>query len=414
MVAAAVAAARASFEAAAQVADEPKGASDGETRWLLQCSRSEGLTTDELTALPADLRSIPVSNGFTLVGVRHQPDLFEGLLARAPRHLTFISRNHVQLEVRLGGRLKIITNMSANPVYVGGEQLLKGDSRDFPDDGVLEFVRQDGNRHAHFLAFQLKPASRPFEEGCQPCSPAAAGKAGPGVAQGGAAPVPAAAPVPPPAASAGQARAASPQRPAAQEHSDALQRRGVDQAGDAPKVARSPERKLDPRRSDALRATDTPAAAAAPQVAAAPPPSTIVLELFGEGVHDVPASERRIGPTNISSQPLVVGRRHQLDMLRTVVKMDCLKFVSRDHFRISLENGEYRLTALTANPIWRDRQGTVPRELQQDETATLRLGDTIAVGTGEDASEPEDKRKRLRWNLRAATESELRVMEERP
>ena len=84
----------------------------------------------------------------------------------------------------------------------------------------------------------------------------------------------------------------------------------------------------------------------------------VVMELCGEGVLDVPSEQRRVGPVSLEEgSPLVIGRRHQPELHRRTVTKECLQFVSREHFEIALEGGDFRLRALTSNPIWRDTEG---------------------------------------------------------
>ena len=94
------------------------------------------------------------------------------------------------------------------------------------------------------------------------------------------------------------------------------------------------------------------------------------LELSGEGVLDVPPGERRIGPVSVAELPLplggkvskqisaqglrwlfrelqnfvlrIIGRKHQPELHKRAVNPQCLKFMSRDHFSISFEAGQFR------------------------------------------------------------------------
>lgn len=136
--------------------------------------------------------------------------------------------------------------------------------------------------------------------------------------------------------------------------------------------------------------------------AAAASPQDIVLELCGEGVLDVPAEQRRIGPLSVVGRPLLVGRRHQPELHRRAVTKDCLQFLSRDHFQISWESGEFKMLALTSNPIWRDRDGTRAVELARGEVVPVMAGDRILLGTGADASVTEARRS-LCWHLNFAS-----------
>lgn len=60
----------------------------------------------------------------------------------------------------------------------------------------------------------------------------------------------------------------------------------------------------------------------------------------------------------------------------------CLELHSRDHFCIACDKGEFYLLVLTANPIWRDRDGESPMQLSRDDLVRLMPGDRIVLGMG--------------------------------
>jgi len=133
----------------------------------------------------------------------------------------------------------------------------------------------------------------------------------------------------------------------------------------------------------------------------------VTLEVFGESVLDVLPAQRRIGPISLLGAPLTVGRRHQPDLHKVAVKEECLRFVSREHFRISFDGSSCRLHALTVNPIYRFRESTDPVEVASGEEVELRSGDQIALGTGDDDvfHAVEDAHRRLCWHfMQTATE----------
>lgn len=134
----------------------------------------------------------------------------------------------------------------------------------------------------------------------------------------------------------------------------------------------------------------------------------IVLELHGDGVVDLPLSERSIGPVSLLGTPLVVGRRHQIDLHRRAIEKDCRQFLSRDHYQVSWESGIFKLEALTTNPLWLDRDGEGAVELVRGEPVVMSPGDRIAVGTGSDAAQAtvEEALRRLCWYFRLATDDE--------
>lgn len=122
--------------------------------WRLECVKAEGLTSESLDTMPPELRSFPIQDaGTVLLGRQHQPQCFEALLAGAPSRLSFISRTHVQLEVRQG--TLYATNMSSNPIYVGRNGLDRGSSCALAKDDILSFARNEGNSHVNFLALRV-------------------------------------------------------------------------------------------------------------------------------------------------------------------------------------------------------------------------------------------------------------------
>lgn len=128
----------------------------------------------------------------------------------------------------------------------------------------------------------------------------------------------------------------------------------------------------------------------------------VVLELCGEGVLDVSPGERRIGPQNLAKKDLIIGRRHQPELHRRAVSKDCLQFVSRDHFQISIQGNQFRLRPLTSNPIWLNSEGKEPLEIGRGDAATLEFGDRIALGTGGGNISAEEACRKLYWQFRRA------------
>jgi len=132
----------------------------------------------------------------------------------------------------------------------------------------------------------------------------------------------------------------------------------------------------------------------------------VILELSGDGVLDVPLSQRRIGPQSLAIESIVVGRRHQPDLHRRAVAKDCLQFLSRDHFQISFTNGGYLLRALTSNPIWRARGNEETIELTTQQDVDLAFGDRIALGTGDRVTSSVTALRTLCWSFRQASAEE--------
>jgi len=128
----------------------------------------------------------------------------------------------------------------------------------------------------------------------------------------------------------------------------------------------------------------------------------IILELSGAGVKNLPVEQRRIGPLQLGRRPLIVGRRHQKELLQAAVLEDCIDFISRDHFVIAYESSSFMFLALSQNRLWLFRDGLAPRTLVKEQVEGLVPGDRIVLGTGEQTAE--DSCRRLCWHFRLADE----------
>lgn len=138
--------------------------------------------------------------------------------------------------------------------------------------------------------------------------------------------------------------------------------------------------------------------AAAPERKNDAPPQ-VVLELSGECVLDVALNERCIGPISLA-RPLLVGWRHQPELYKRAVTKECQELLSRDHFCIAYEDGEFWLLVVTPDWIWHARNGETPSQLKRDTIITLKAGDCIALGTGGDASSADTVHGMLFWHFR--------------
>jgi len=107
----------------------------------------------------------------------------------------------------------------------------------------------------------------------------------------------------------------------------------------------------------------------------------VLLELCGSGVADVPLLQRCIGPMQLTEGSIIVGRRHQLDLFKRVVKREFLEFISREHFRLERVGDAFVLHALSSNPVWHGREGEQPVELRKGQDAVMVFGDCIIVDT---------------------------------
>ncbi|CAE7598300.1 unnamed protein product [Symbiodinium sp. CCMP2456] len=340
-------------------------AGTGTGTWILACVHVEGLSPGQLADLPSAVRDIQVPSALLplMLGRIHQ-NQFEALAKAAdkPKLGNFISRTHGQLDTDADGLSLCVTNLSSNPLYVGEELVAQSHTVKLARGQLLCFARpeQDSGNHIHFLKFKAILV----EGGPGPTSPLRGQEA------------PNRAPT----------THLSPQR-------SVQVRRTVVEGAEAPHLLTlsPPTRKVNP---DASTSPNRVSRIARERIDERPAP--ICLELSGDGVLDVPASERRIGPVSVADQPMIVGRKHQPELHKRAVNPQCLKFMSRDHFSISCERGLFRIEPLTSNPMWRFRVGLEPLELEQQKPAELRSGDRVALGTGSDNS-PEAALQSLCW-----------------
>mmetsp|Transcript_39496 Transcript_39496/g.92876 ORF Transcript_39496/g.92876 Transcript_39496/m.92876 type:complete len:1072 (+) Transcript_39496:56-3271(+) len=343
--------------------------------WRVECLHAEGHSAPSLASLPLEHRLLALPDtGSVHIGRQHQSALFEALLRNSQRCLAFISRTHAEMEVVRGHGI-MVTNLSGNPLWIDGEQLAKGNSKLVGQDRMVSFARLEGLDHVHFLKLMVKlaegkdlPASVFIKEARGTPSPARDGS------------------------QAGSPVAAPPAfRP--QPRTEARPEDAHPPAASIPPSAASP-----PPQDDIPKPLPK-AKARAGQAAAGGGDGTVLLELAGEGVRtEMPPDQRRVGPISLVGEPLIIGRRHQREIHQNCIHdKDCLQFVSRDHLEIALVGSEFRLKALTANPIWRERSGCEAIELAQNETVSLEFGDRIVLGTGSSQLNPSEASKKLHW-----------------
>ncbi|CAE7042036.1 unnamed protein product [Symbiodinium natans] len=295
----------------------------------LRCTKAEGLHKGYLAALPSSLRDVALHAGRNLVGRHYQQQLFEALLC--PLERLNVSHCHLWLDVvpKHSGHAMRVTNLSSTlEIFVGEEHVPKDRTACLQDGEVLSFAKRNGSGFLHLLAFQAQ-AKNPADAGEQPRQPVAI------AVSGRAEPLPLA--------------------------------REVKAYGSTPSTP--------PRPSPQGWTTSEDTAGSSPAV---------VLELSGAGTKDLPAEKRRLGPMTLRKGPWIMGRRHQREFLQTVVKEDCIDFVSRDHFAIAFEDGAFFLLALSQNRIWLDAGKDLgTRSLHRDEMLLLKPGGRILLGTSE-------------------------------
>mmetsp|Transcript_8894 Transcript_8894/g.20913 ORF Transcript_8894/g.20913 Transcript_8894/m.20913 type:complete len:1062 (-) Transcript_8894:329-3514(-) len=347
--------------------------------FCLVCVHAEGLCAEDLATMPSELRGFEVPEGTTQVGRHHQPQNFEAWLPD-PILRFCISRTHLEL-VASEGCLSL-TNRSSNLLCIDREPAPKGEPRALAVGQTVSFARQEGTSLVHFLVLQAVTSAPRGEEAASPPSSARCESSHESAKN-----------------SRQSAMVAS--RNASPEKRSQSGNVAVLAAGAAPTPVRQPRAgkpsgNTGPKLAEQVRIM----APEASNAAGGGSDPQIMLELSGEGVLDVPVSRRTIGPVSLGERPLLVGRRHQPELHQCSVSEECLEFLSRDHFCVAYEGGEFWLLALTSNRIWRDRDGETPVQLARDDLVTLLPGDRIALGTGSDISSAELARRRLCWHFR--------------
>eukprot|EP00929_Paragymnodinium_shiwhaense_P039880 TRINITY_DN20887_c0_g1_i1.p1 TRINITY_DN20887_c0_g1~~TRINITY_DN20887_c0_g1_i1.p1 ORF type:complete len:744 (+),score=149.48 TRINITY_DN20887_c0_g1_i1:93-2324(+) len=145
--AAAVQCSSTSFEPSMSLA-QPRPASSGSSSssssWRLECSFAAGLTVEELNALPTELRGIDFtveSGASAALGRQHQMNIFKTLLKQEKELLSYVSRNHLNLESIEGGWLKV-SNASQNIALLNSQALRRGESAALKPGDTLSFAAQ--------------------------------------------------------------------------------------------------------------------------------------------------------------------------------------------------------------------------------------------------------------------------------
>ncbi|CAK0862705.1 unnamed protein product [Prorocentrum cordatum] len=304
----------------------------------------------DVALLPPESRRIALPSDAALrIGRQHQVGFFERLLHRDEHSLSFISRSHLEVTPVDGdpsGAFRI-SNLSANPVGVGPNQLGKGQS-----------------------AVVHMPAHVLFLCGLNPGAPTCFLRLSLERPGGGApaAPMPGTTPILPPPA-------AGPAPPAAAPTQDVIRpmAAGPEAAGQG----------AAPRQVPAAPAgtvyTPPPSARAGGAVAQAPP----WLEVGGTAVRaDFPAALRAVAV----GEGVTVGRTHQAQIFREAIAEAVLQFTSRDHFRVDPGPalGGFSLVALSSNPLWLVRAGQ-RWEARRHEPLRLADGDVVQLYTGDAA-----------------------------
>merc|ERR1712107_576160 len=95
------------------------------------------------------------------LGRQCQPGLFERLLREDPQWLGYVSRVHCRLRLLLPRAANdeslsvMVENLSANPIFIGGSVLAKGQSSRLVEGAKLEYAaKSQGAKQIQFLKFQ--------------------------------------------------------------------------------------------------------------------------------------------------------------------------------------------------------------------------------------------------------------------
>jgi len=126
--------------------------------WQFECIFAAGLTPDFIFSLPTAVKNVAFQwqqgTPAKFLGRQHQPEIFETLLAQSPEFITYVSRNHFQLEPiihvsdncmassKLNGCCVLhVTNLSQNVALIGQQPLQQGESMNMQDGDTLGFAR---------------------------------------------------------------------------------------------------------------------------------------------------------------------------------------------------------------------------------------------------------------------------------
>jgi len=268
-------------------------------RWRLACIRAEGMSEERLAQLPPVTAHLvlPEAGGELLIGRDHQPRLLSAWLPDPVVRLC-IARTH--LRVRATEQGLVATNFSPSPLYIEDQPLHQNEDRVMQAGQVLSFMRSDRSVSSDmipFLVLRLMP-------------------------QGSTSP------------SANQRWSWAPGQV------NTLEEEGP-----------SANRLLQPMTQKSLSSSMV-----AGQISSSAAP-VVALELWGERVTEAPVEKRRVGPISLAGKPLLVGSRHQPEILNEALLQGLAGVVDRDHYCIASEGGVFRHLCLTPKGLWRVREG---------------------------------------------------------
>lgn len=376
------------------------------------------MTSDQLLAMPVDLRDLHLPSGTTLIGRYHQGQFFEKWLPNALRRNS-ISRISMQMVAKANGLQ--VTNMSGNIICIDHRQMEKGETCQLRPGQIVSFAAPEpsGNM-VHFLMMQVRFGDHvvatvlapPDGKGGVEAAAQNADAAGNRVQRRRVTVAPAAmaASIAPPPPEEGFVRKAGkaitlPASYAATGCTSPRERRGSmtplmtrdqlsprrlwpNQAGPLPEhvaskqvVVAAQQRPNHPAGAFAVTLPNNAAAVKLPAAAVESP--EFVLELSGTGTKDARVLQRTIGPMKVGKGAIVVGKRYQSDFHTTAIKPSLLSQLEDDVFCICYESSQFLLMSLSSHRMWQHREGEAMLELKSNvECASLRDGDRILIGCG--------------------------------
>lgn len=331
--------------------------------WRLKCILAEGVSSDELAALPVEKCSFDVPEGIVPVGRHHQPHMFGAWL---PDPVSRFSVAWTHLELKASAEGLSVTNMSRDPLRIERETICNGERRMLHPGHTMGFLRQEDGKHVEYLMLAVQLRAWPSPAVSSTMTPASSSAAF--------------------STSASTAFSTS--------------------ASTVPQESMSSNGGM--LRESALgmplgMASPTPGSSCSRSNAAKNGRdlggTKMLLELCGDGVLDVPLAQRCIGPVHLMDKPILVGRRHQPDLFERAMAQQCLELHSRDHFCIACDKGEYYLLVLTPNPIWRDRDSEETMLLSRDDLVRLMPGDRVVLGSGKAGNGEISARSGIFWRF---------------
>ncbi|CAE8598055.1 unnamed protein product [Polarella glacialis] len=296
--------------------------------FVLACSKLRGRSLLEFAPEQRQL-TVQFKDGQLLVGRQQQADFFEGLLGKDSPLISYISRAHCELRAT-GLDILEATNLSSNPLLVGDRELARGDKAvsNLPCEiGFLASFATDDDEDvpAPEVFLQLR-----LEVSGSSGSFGARGNTFVAV-----------------------------------------------KASSGPRTAASP---VTARRHTLSSEVECPAAN-----------EIYVLELGGSATQPSVPPERRQLLLSATRGGFTVGRSHQAELHAEVLTDGSFQWVSREHFRldISSDGGPFLLTALSSNPLWRQRGVERTKACKGSAPLPLLVGDTVLLYTGAPDGSPD-------------------------